>query len=676
MVDFTENFSQYAISKLPAFRDDFTIYTDQASADLAWASADITKNRVNIGTDVLDLNILRDNTNDSIVHDLVSTISDSNWVLRFKLTIDTLNLTAFQTQGFFGLFNGDETAGEETVQSSIGVILTAITGTLTYRLFTSEESIITGGASTIFTHALAVETLFVEIKRNSKTSYEVNLYSDANYSTLIESQQGICSAGTIGLRYIGMKNNASMTVGSSILGSMDDVEFWNEAQQGDVTFQDDFTIDNWVDSNANVGVNTGTNVIDFNFNANSTNMKTINDRITTSDTNWTLRFKLNFTSLTQASNSAMFLGLTDGDQTVSSQGNQDFVGLRIDNQVGVTTFGCTRVDNTVVGGQVALDTFTEVWATGVDYFFEIKRLSATDMRCTLFSDADFTQVVGVSNITDLTSAITALQFITVHNIDFINAGTFTGTIDDIEFYDEVSVAKTPIKEFIDFEDNFWENNWTQFGSRIVVNTSTQVVDCDWNRDASQHDVTFDLNSIFPNGVNPNGWGLRFKLKVLTAVTGNNDPRAMVWLTDLPSGASGISFQANASFIIRFDDATGDLDVTGAVDDATTSIAGGTLIIVGTNIFGIGDTIYCEMIRNKNFWTISVYSDPDFTQLLGRGSIDDEGVSTVANLRYLKIGQFISSINIGGAFTGTVDKIQFWNGNNPTEHGTKWVEVNL
>ena len=90
--------------------------------------------------------------------------------------------------------------------------------------------------------------------------------------------------------------------------------------------------------------------------------------------------------------------------------------------------------------------------------------------------------------------------------------------------------------------------------------------------------------------------------------------------------------------------------------------------------GIG---YGEMTRNGNLFTWAVYSDPDFTQLLGSGklSVDDTGISTVSGLRFLKVGQRDGQAG-GSTFNGTVDKIQFWNGDEPTEHGTKWVEVNL
>jgi len=469
MVDFTENFNQYSTSKLPTFRDKFNNST-QILADLQWVSADTSKNRVNIGTEVLDLNIIRDNTNDSIVHDLVSTVSDSNWVLRFKLTIDTLNLTAFQTQGFFGLFNGDETAGEETVQSAIGVILTAITGTLTYRLFTSEESIITGGASTIFTHALAVETLFVEIKRNSKTSYEVNLYSDAEYSTLIESQQGICSAGTIGLRYIGMKNNASMTVGSSILGSMDDVEFWGGGKQ---IFQDDFsTSANWVQTGTGVSITGG---VISGWGADGIDRRLTHDLGTPlSDNNWKVEFDYMFTASNLPAHAPIVL--SDINQDIDSgTADNDFIGV----------IHGTNVDQLVIAFGDFADFGAGTQSTGIpivtstQYFPRLERLSPTLVRLSVFSDSARTTQIASSPVSiAIPSTVDALQFI--HSQNASGGGgtrTLTGTLDNLV----VSEEQIGIQEgAITFQDNFIQKpvtftddfstpvNFTTFGTDIAI----------------------------------------------------------------------------------------------------------------------------------------------------------------------------------------------------------------
>ena len=54
-----------------------------------------------------------------------------------------------------------------------------------------------------FSHTPAVETLYIEIKRTSVSSYDVRLYSDSTYSTLVEEQTGLTTGAlTTGLQYL------------------------------------------------------------------------------------------------------------------------------------------------------------------------------------------------------------------------------------------------------------------------------------------------------------------------------------------------------------------------------------------------------------------------------------------------------------------------------------------
>jgi len=516
MVDFTENFNQYSTSKLPTFRDKFNNST-QILADLQWVSADTSKNRVNIGTEVLDLNIIRDNTNDSIVHDLGSTISDSNWVLRFKLAIDTLNLTALQTQGFFGLFSGDQTAGEETQQNAIGVVLTALTGTLTYRLFSIENDFINQGSSTIFTHALAVETVYVEIKRNSETTYEVNLYSDAKFTTLIESQQGISTRGTIDLRYIGMKNNASMTVGSSILGSMDDVEFWGG---GKIIFQDDFaTSANWVQTGTGVSITGG---VISGWGADGTDRRLTHDLgKPLSDDNWKVEFDYQFTASNVPAHAPLIISDINQDIDAGTFDN-DFIGVVHGTTVNELKIVAGDFDD-LGGGGIGSTGIPIV--TSTPYFPRLERLSATETRLSVFSDsARTTQIAGSPVTLTIPSTIDALQFIHSQNLSGGGVGrTLTGTLDNLV----VSEEQIGIQEgTVTFEDNFTQKpvtftddfstpaNFTTFGTDVAI--AGGVLSATDDSDGTNHTAIH----VLPTPLSDTNWVMRFKITptVLTAIT--------------------------------------------------------------------------------------------------------------------------------------------------------------
>ena len=882
MVDFRDDFSQYAVSKLPTFRDDFSIYADQASADLAWVPEDVARSRVNTATDVLDLDIFRDNTNDAIVHDLGSTISDSNWVLRFKLQIDTLSLTALQTHGFFGLFDGDGVDGEETQQNSIGVALTALTGTLTYRLFTSENDFISQGVSTIFTHALAVETVYVEIKRNSKTTYEVNLYSDAKFTTLIESQQGICTVGTIDLRYIGMKNNMSMNAGSRILGSMDDVEFWDSEKQiifqddfatsanwvqtgtgvsitggvisgwgadavdrrlthdlgtplsdskwiaefeymftasnvpahapllisdinqdvdagtndndfitmvhgttvnelkivaedfgdlgsasfgstgipivtstpyfprlervsptlvrlsvfsdsartthiasspvtltipstidalqyvhsqnlsgggagrtltgtldnlviseprsgnieGAVTIQDDFTVDNFVETGTLNQVNTGTGVLDFDFDRDTTNHKTVRDLVSTSDDNWTLRWKqINATVTPTGTPSALgYIGMMSTDNTVSASTATDFIGLEfiIDDVNNLVRFKDVNNQSLATGSGVY--SFVGIIAVDTRYW-EIKRLSATTAIASVYSDALFTELIETSGVQAISINVTGLQFIGVATNDqATSVSAHNGTLDNIEFYDGVSVAKTPVKtKIVDLEDTFWEDNWDDAHASSGVNTSTQVIDYTFSTINQNEAMVFDLEKVLGVGnvANPNKWTLRFKFNI-TSTTPSTANLFFVGLNNTAetSGAQVAQHGVNIAIL----DATGGVQGYRTYDwDNQIPNSTGHDEQELSNPFVLSTDYYAELKRTSlTTYECQVFTDPDYTNPFG--AIITGILTTTAGLRYIKIlnADTATAINL----VGTIDKVQFWNGTESVEHKAKWVEVNL
>ena len=179
-----------------------------------------------------------------------------------------------------------------------------------------------------------------------------------------------------------------------------------------------------------------------------------------------------------------------------------------------------------------------------------------------------------------------------------------------------------------------------------------------------------METVIPEGVNPFKWGLRFKFKFDAVTAGGASSQFAVFLTSLAGGLSSESAQDHATF-----KAQGNTPPTwsGMIDDAT-QIFTGSAFNMGTPL-SAGEFAYGEMTRNGTLFTWAMYSDPDFTQLLGngKGSVNDNSV--LAGLRYLKIGRRDGTAS-AFTFNGTVDDIKFWNGSLPTEHGAKWVEVNV
>lgn len=673
MVDFREDFNQYAISKLPSFRDDFTVHGTQTEADASWVPVDATKNRVNIGTDVLDLNIIRDNTNDAIAHDLGSTISDSNWVLRFKLTIDTLNQQALQTNGWFGLFDQDEIAGEETQQSGIGVVLTCLTGTLTYRLFSAENQFIGGGVSTTFAHALAVETVYVEIKRNSKTSYEVNLYSDAKYSTLIESQKGITTSGVIDLRYIAMKNNMSMTVSSSILGSMDDVEFWDSGKQ--IIFQDDFaTSSNWVQTGTGVTITGG---VISGWGADGTDRRLTHDLGSPiSDTNWKAEFEYMFTASNIPAHVPFVISDINQDIDAGTNDN-DFLGVSHGSGVNELriVFGDFQ-DLGVGSGSTGIPI-----STSTQYFVRLERLSSTQMRLSVYSDSGFTTHIASSPVTvTIPSTVDVLQYVHSQNASGGGASrSLTGTLDNLvisenKFPQGTTEGTVTIEEKFklrtgDFEDDFTtystqpqaDASWVPLdATQIVANIGTDEIDWNERQDGAGQDDTISHDLIGLDGVtpDPNNWVLRFKVDITTLLASSSDNHFLFFgLSD-----SSVGTDTNQDSIgVMLTGGSGILDWKLKGADAIN--LGGAGPTVATFATGLATGIIYWEVKRTSSTTVeaSMFSDAGYTVLVERQA---GTITAIAGLQYIKIANQqlnSASVDTQPQVVGTLDDVKFYNG---------------
>jgi hypothetical protein len=123
--------------------------------------------------------------------DLIGGVIDSNnWLLRTHVDIDSV--TNYSTGGaahanFIGLSDAtNRTLGDSTGQQ-VGFYFT--TNSTQYNAWCSNNGWGSPQGETAgkFTHAPTTESLYIEISRNNNT-ITVSLYSDSNYSTLIESK--------------------------------------------------------------------------------------------------------------------------------------------------------------------------------------------------------------------------------------------------------------------------------------------------------------------------------------------------------------------------------------------------------------------------------------------------------------------------------------------------------
>ncbi len=668
---------------VPSFEDMFTVDN--------WADTG-TGFGVNVGTELLDgsltLNGADNHTSFDLNPILGGNVSDTAWVLRFKVKI--LTLVATGSTGFtFAIDSAEPNGGlggptrsllagafdlfnSIPLAYGVGNHTPADASVLSIQALTASKVVVPIALNTDY---------FVEFKRTSATENTMRVFTDSDYSIPLAalSQRNI-PATTVGLRYIKFYDRELNTSGSMTF-EVDDIEFYDGvsevpkvigAQQGDITAQDDFTVDNWTDVGTGFGVNVGTEVLDWDSLDETVNNGTWFDLGVqlVSDTKWVLRFKLNIDNLTNgvaAQSSKLFVGLSDLDGNTDSDTIKDWIGFNVEVNNAVNQFRVQATDNTSPNdaGGGAFGT------AGVNTrYVELRRTSSTTAVLNLYSDVDFTILVATQAITP-TVNISSLRYLVIQNGRVAGSDSvLDGTIDDLEFYDGVSATKTPVKGDIGFEDNFWEDNWSQTGTQIAVNTGTQLIDCDWRRNGAIDQETIDLLVATGTAISDSKWGLRWKVNLITATAGATASQMAVWLTNQAGGTSSESAQDHVTYTTQLS-SNGDR-LSNMFADDNTQIFTGQARTVGINLIGAGDIFYVEMTRNGTLFSIALYRDPDFTDLIAKGTMTD--LSAISNLRYLKVGKRDNVASTTGSYTGTIDEIKFWNGSLPTEHGSVWVEV--
>lgn len=207
-----------------SFTDDFTVDN--------WLDQDSTKIGVDTVAEVLDYEIVRDDTNDFSSVSVGGIVSDTQWTLRFKDVIVTATQGADTTPVtlLIALSSANSAANSETAQDFIELTgnLRAGAGSV-YFIRDGDGVNMNPSVDATFTHAVQVETVFIEINRLTATTYEVNIFSDATFTTLVEGKSGTVSSGTINLEFIKIGNldKANAGADSTLIGTIDDVEFFD-----------------------------------------------------------------------------------------------------------------------------------------------------------------------------------------------------------------------------------------------------------------------------------------------------------------------------------------------------------------------------------------------------------------------------------------------------------------
>jgi hypothetical protein len=215
------------------FTDNFSTYADQTSANLAWVPAsNVAGRRVNISDDDLDLLNDSGTTNYAVVHDLgANAVSDSKWTLRFSADV-TLS-SGSNNWCYIGLFNSDQSTGGGDSQNFVAIAFQNDGANTKFWGLAGVGRTVNSGQQEYFAATgngtLTSTKYYIQIRRLTGTSMDINIYTDADYSTLHDSMTLSGSAISLGdLRYIKFANNTTSGSGSIAI-VMDDVKFRNGA---------------------------------------------------------------------------------------------------------------------------------------------------------------------------------------------------------------------------------------------------------------------------------------------------------------------------------------------------------------------------------------------------------------------------------------------------------------
>ena len=316
--------------------DDFSSYADTAAGDAAWPTSDTTKMRVNPTNDNLDFIAAVDAVDYNIYYDLGASVSETAWVLRFKIRFSALTSSAdaILQVGLFDVAAG----GANTTQD--GIMLKFDYGTSKgVGIYQIDGATANNDSHTqVNTYTLLVDTdYYCELKRTSATAFSGGIFSDSTFVTSVGAIAAGVTASTVdGLRYLKAFNIIAAQAGD-LTGIIDDVKFFNgvtSANSANNIF-DDSTTTQWISTssnNPNVYVDMGSALnlcaIAFYWDSSSTETE-IKIQSSVDAVTWTDKRKITTSNLTNAAYNYYRFNVAGGARYVRVYGTGSSKTLKI-----------------------------------------------------------------------------------------------------------------------------------------------------------------------------------------------------------------------------------------------------------------------------------------------------------------------------------------------------------
>jgi hypothetical protein len=671
-------------AKTPTFEDDFS-----SSTGWTQTGTSVTVSSGIAGGTTVDLN------SDDRIDKSITTISDSIWTSYFDFKLNSFSNSADTS---FTLLSINDGTGDLIAGDALIVQCAELSSTPQVRLRTylSGTANVTSSSITIN----LTQTYYGIVRRLSTTEYDLRIFSDSARTTQIGSTTlsgananvgGFDNVGTGATLGFG---NASDTANYTL----DNVEIYNGIttvenipSQQTATLEDDFSgTDDWADQGSGVGVNTTTDRLEFSSWTDNTtnNSSTLDLGSALSDTDWTIRFKLQWTGFSNTTDwTAPAIGMFSADSATGGNSAQDMLFYwGIANGATKASYLSSADNSTVSGTDTNLN---YAWVLDTTYYIELQR-DGSNFSATIWTGSyNGTEVA--SGTDTIGGTVSGLRYFGAKSPVTNRGGSFTGWIDDVQVWDNFSGEinpttltdyPVPIKIIGDTnlqrktaetrDEPFTADGWVDTGSNYGVDITNEVLNWNATDSSANNGSAYDLTS-----VSNSAWTLDFDL--FSNVTAGADATANVTHFGISGESQATAETTSQDYIgMRIKRGSTVNEIAIIQSENPTAPSGGTSSAFTLTAQDLdGKTVFVRIQRlSTTAGAIMIFADSAHTILLERKDLTlPSGLDTLRYLRVFSGATQDSTEN--STLNGTVKNLKFWNGiTNPVTQETPTLDDNF
>jgi len=411
------------------------------------------------------------------------------------------------------------------------------------------------------------------------------------------------------------------------------------------------------------------------------NHKVVFNLGTVNDSAWKLRYRLtiNNSGFIASGRVRLWMGLTNADESVAEGVAQNAIFFFLLQDVAANLFQLRTADNEGLDGSGGPSQNLTTLALPSTYYVELERVSFTVGNDTvivrLYDNPDYLGTPLEEQSIELVNSreIEGLKYFFVQTDDNANSSSqgATGTIDQIQFWNNTKQVRQRIPDFVDNLDD--TTKWTKVddepasGGTIDVDLASAPKQIFFNSlNDSQDERVFRK---LPFVLSDEKWVLEFEADILGTSIPGHFLLGFVGNTNNPVDPSPFLNEVPFIALISTDAGTPDNnnDVSMFIAEGDGQQAQRTLGN-NANIAIPPVKLYIRFIRvSKTTIRLETYDDPEMTILHDtprEGTTTAAGilVENITNLSFLNAG----TLAVGGAprdLTATIQNIRIYNGNN-------------